>query len=152
MRFRKKQAPPPEEARRDERAAVTVFGVTDVAAQAWDALEARGLDVAGDTDDQFRASDGAGTLTFNIMRQERGGDEFSRLVLGAIAHATHHWPDAERLVALLEDSEIILGVPADPPLTIGDRRWQAVLEVAGAVDGLVFDGFDYYRPDGLPAT
>ena len=74
------------------------------------------------------------------------GSEFSRIILGAHNYfrtiGSHTHPDKERVLSLLERSDMMLGIRADPALSPDDSRLECVLLMAEALKGMIFDGRD----------
>jgi hypothetical protein len=70
--------------------------------------------------------------------------EFSRIILGAHnyfrAIETSYGSAKKRVLALLEQAEMMIGVRATPGVGPEDARWYSLLAVASSLDGLIFDG------------
>jgi hypothetical protein len=85
-----------------------------------------------------------GTVSFSSMRQRAPGDEFSRMVLGMHnffrTMATRKARRRRRILDLLDECEMAVGVVAAPDFTATDSRLDLVFAIAAQLDGMVFNG------------
>ncbi len=73
------------------------------------------------------------------------GSEFSKIILGAHNYFRNAnsdtYPEKSRVLSVLEQYDMMLGVTAHPGLSSTDERRACVLGLANALDGLIFDGY-----------
>lgn len=78
-----------------------------------------------------------------VRRMFQPGSEFARIILGAHNHfrqvPASDEADRERVLAVLESCDMMLGIRVAPPMASNDRRYAYLLSVTSAVDGLLFD-------------
>jgi hypothetical protein len=71
-------------------------------------------------------------------------NRFDSIILGAHNYFaktdTPHVQQQERVLDLLERCELIIGFQAAPAMGTADPRWDCVLQVAGQLEGMIFDG------------
>ena len=83
------------------------------------------------------------TLTLNSMQREKPGDDFSKLIL-----STHNFlskveaaaPTREAVLKAISSCAIAVGVVAEPALDERDGHMACVLDVAGILNGMIFNG------------
>jgi hypothetical protein len=93
-----------------------------------------------------------GKITFNSAQQEKPGDEFSRMILGAHNYfrtiKTKNIKQQKRILDLLDECEMAIGVVADPDFTGTDKRLDLVFAIAGYLNAMMFNGSGMIDKDG----
>lgn len=116
------------------------------------ALESAGLSVqAPPAWTTIVAEGGPGSIKIT-KRMFEPGSEFSHVILGAhnaVRQAKAAEPDAaKRVLSLLENCDMMLGVVCTPSLLALDPREVGIIKIAEATSALIFDGLAFVEPSG----
>jgi hypothetical protein len=92
------------------------------------------------------------TLALTAMVYERGGDRFSRTLLGLGTFVrrieTPHTTLRGEMERRASAAKLLIGVTARPSFSEEDGHQQCIFEIADRLDGMVFDGRQFLDGSG----